>query len=160
MTPMKTFNIFKPDFEYDDADPDGFHAGMDRFGGKIGAERMGASVYELPPGQALCPYHFESEEEWILVLEGTPSVRHPQGTDVLAPGDVAAFPIGPDGAHKVFNASEGVARFLMLSTIERKGDPWYAVYPDSNKMQFGNGRERALVRLGEGLEYYDGESNP
>lgn len=156
---MKTFNIFKPSFEYDEADPDGFHAGMDRFGSRIGAVRMGATVYELPPGQALCPYHFESEEEWILVLEGTPSVRHPEGTDVLAAGDVAAFPVGPDGAHKVFNASGEVARFLMLSTIEREGDPWYTVYPDSNKMQFSNGRERAMIRLGESLDYYDGESH-
>ena len=160
MRPMKTFNIFAPSFEYDDQDPDGYHAGMDRFGSKIGATRMGASVYELPPGEALCPYHYESEEEWIIVLEGTPSVRHPGGTDVLNPGDSAAFPIGPDGAHKVFNASAQVARFLMLSTVERAGDPWYAVYPDSNKIQFGNGRERVLTRLGENLEYYDGEGDP
>ena len=157
MTRMKTFNIFEPSFEYDPEDPDGYHAGMDRFGPKIGATRMGASVYELPPGQALCPYHFESDEEWVIVLEGAVSVRHPEGTDVLGPGDTAAFPIGPAGAHKVFNASEATVRFIMLSTKEREGDPYYAVYPDSNKMLFGNGRERAMVRLGENLDYYDGE---
>jgi uncharacterized cupin superfamily protein len=30
---------------------------------------------ELPPGQSVCPFHCESEEEWLLVLEGrlTPS---------------------------------------------------------------------------------------
>jgi uncharacterized cupin superfamily protein len=151
---MKTHNIFDPRFEYDASDPEGYRAGMDRFGPRIGATRMGASVYELPPGQALCPYHFESEEEWVIVLEGTPSVRHPEGTAVLAPGDVAAFPVGPDGAHKVFNTTEETVRFMMLST---KGEPFYAVYPDSNKMQFGNGRERAMVRLGENLDYYDGE---
>jgi uncharacterized cupin superfamily protein len=155
---MKTFNLFAPSFEYDDADPEGYRAGMDRFGPRIGATRMGASVYELPPGQALCPYHFESEEEWVIVLEGEPSVRHPEGTDVLKPGDVAAFPIGPDGAHKVFNASGQTVRFMMLSTKERDGDPYYAVYPDSNKMLFGNGRERAMIRLGEDLDYYDGET--
>ena len=157
---MKTFNLFEPTFEYDPEDPDGYHAGMDRFGPKIGATRMGASIYELPPGQALCPYHFESEEEWVIALEGTPSVRHPGGTDVLAPGDVVAFPIGPEGAHKVFNATEETVRFMMLSTKEREGDPYYAVYPDSNKMLFGNGRERVLTRLGENLDYYDGEGDP
>jgi uncharacterized cupin superfamily protein len=151
---MRTFNLFTPELEYDATDPDGFHAGMDRFGSKIGASRIGASVYELPPGQALCPYHYESEEEWIIVLEGHPSVRHPGGTDVLGPGDTAAFPVGPDGAHKVFNASDAPVRFVMLST---KTEPWYAVYPDSNKVQWGNGRERSLVRLGENLDYYDGE---
>jgi uncharacterized cupin superfamily protein len=155
---MRTFNIFKPAFEYDDTDPDGYHAGMDRFGPKIGASKLGASVYELPPGQALCPYHYESDEEWIIVLEGSVSVRHPDGTDVLEPGDTAAFPIGPSGAHKVFNASDETVRFIMLSTKE---DPAYAVYPDSNKIGYWNGdrSQHVLVRLGENLEYYDGETS-
>jgi hypothetical protein len=43
----------------------------------------------------------------------------------------------------------------MLST---KDEVWYTVYPDSNKVQWGNGRERSLVRLGENLDYYDGET--
>jgi len=153
---MKTHNIFAPRFEYDDGDPDGFHAGVDRFGPGIGASRMGCSVYELPPGQALCPYHYEGDEEWIIVLEGRPSVRHPNGTDVLQAGDAAAFPVGPEGAHKIFNASDQVTRFLMLSTQD---EVWYTVYPESNKIQFGNGRERSLVRLGENLDYYDGETS-
>ena len=76
---------------------------------------------------------------------------------MLGPGDTAAFPAGPAGAHKVFNASRETVRLIMLSTKEREGGPWYAVYPDSNKMQFGNGRERAMIRLGENLDYYDGE---
>ena len=153
---MRTFNIFAPAFEYDESDPDGFHAGMDRFGPKIGASKIGASVYELPPGQALCPYHYESDEEWIIVLEGEVSVRHPDGTDVLGTGDAAAFPVGPAGAHKVFNASEETVRLIMLSTKE---DPAYAVYPDSNKIGYWNGdrSQHVLVRLGENLEYYDGE---
>ena len=54
------------------------------------------------------------------MLEGAVSVRHPDGTDVLGPGDTAAFPVGPEGAHKVFNASEETVRFMMLST---KGEP-------------------------------------
>ena len=152
---MKTFNIFKPAFEYDDTDQDGFRAGLDRFGPKIGASRIGASIYELPPGQTLCPYHYESDEEWIIVLQGQVSVRHPEGTDVLEPGDTAAFPVGPAGAHKVFNASQETVRLMMLST---KDEVWYTVYPDSNKAQWGNGRERSLVRLGEDLDYYDGET--
>jgi len=149
---MKTFNLFEPAFEYDDTHPDGYRAGMDRFGPRIGASQIGGSVYELPPGQALCPYHYESDEEWIVVLAGSVSVRHPDGTDVLAPGDTAAFPAGPEGAHQVFNASDETVRLLMLST---KDEVWYSVYPDSNKIQWGNGRERSLVRLGENLGYYD-----
>ena len=156
MTRMKTFNIFEPEFRYDSDDPDGYHAGMDRFGPRIGASRIGASVYELPPGQALCPYHYESDEEWIIVLEGQVSVRHPEGTDVLAPGDTAAFPVGPAGAHKVFNASEETVRFMMLST---RDEPAWTIYPDSKKVGLWTGRreEHVLARMGQNLDYYDGE---
>jgi uncharacterized cupin superfamily protein len=154
---MKSFNISRPSFRYDPEDPPGYRAGMDRFGPKIGAEKIGASVYELPPGEALCPYHYESDEEWLLVLEGDVTVRHPEGVDVLSPGDVTAFPVGPQGAHKVSNASDETVRVVMLSTKE---DPAYAIYPDSNKIGIHTGRpeEHTLVRMGENLDYYDGET--
>ena len=30
---------------------------------------MGGSLYELPPGQSICPYHYEyPEEEWLVVV--------------------------------------------------------------------------------------------
>jgi hypothetical protein len=46
----------------------------------LGAERSGLSVYELPPGQAVSPYHYEEpEEEWLVVVSGTPTLRHPEG---------------------------------------------------------------------------------
>ena len=45
--------------EYDDTDPEGYRAGMARFGPALGASQMGASLYELPPGQSICPYHYE-----------------------------------------------------------------------------------------------------
>ena len=52
-------NVARLEFTYDDADPDGFRSGMARLGTQLGAEQTGASVYELPPVQALCPYHYE-----------------------------------------------------------------------------------------------------
>ena len=48
-------NIADPTFTYDPDDPEGFRAGMLRFGATVGAKRTGTSVYELPPGQAICP---------------------------------------------------------------------------------------------------------
>ena len=152
---MKTFNIFEPSFEYDPEDPDGYHAGMDRFGPKIGATRMGASVYELPPGQALCPYHFESDEEWVIVLEGDAQRPPPRGHRRARPGRHDPFPVGPAGAHKVFNASEETVRFIMLSTKER-ARPTPSI-PTRTRSSSHRPRGAALVRLGENLDYYDGE---
>jgi len=154
---MKAFNIFDATFEYDPEDPDGYHAGMARFGPSIGATRIGASVYELPPGQALCPYHYESDEEWLLVLQGQVTVRHPEGIDVLGPGEVTCFPVGAAGAHKTSNEGTEPVRMVMLST---KDEPAWTIYPDSNKIGIWTGRreEHVLARLGESLDYYDGET--
>ena len=53
--------------------PDGFQRSSTRLGAALGAARTGLSVYELPPGQAVSPYHYEEpEEEWLLVVTGTP----------------------------------------------------------------------------------------
>lgn len=60
---MRRVSISDPTFNYDPDDPKGFRSGMFRFGPELGAEQTGASVYELPPGQAVCPYHYEYGEE-------------------------------------------------------------------------------------------------
>ena len=66
--------------------PDGFRAARLRIGHLLGARRTGASLYEIPPGQAVCPYHYEyGEEEWVLVLEGHPTLRTPDGTETPRP---------------------------------------------------------------------------
>ncbi len=131
---------------------------MARMGPGLGAERTGASVYELPPGQAICPYHYElSEEEWLVVLKGRPTLRHPAGTDELAPWDVVCFPIGPQGAHAVRNDTSAVVRVLMFSTV---ADPAVSVYPDSDKVGVypRDPAGRLIVRRASGVGYWDGEA--
>lgn len=104
---MQRIRISDPSFSYDPADPEGFRSGMFRFGPEVGAQQTGASVYELPPGQAVCPYHYEyAEEEWVLALEGRPSVRTPEGTEQIEPLDVVFFPRGPAGAHQIRNDTD------------------------------------------------------
>jgi uncharacterized cupin superfamily protein len=150
-------NLSNPSFEHDDDEPDGFRAGMFRFGKQLGANETGASLYELPPGQAVCPYHYEyGEEEWLLVLSGNPSVRMPEGTEQLEPLDMVFFPRGPEGAHQVLNASDAPARVLMWSTVVT---PTATAYPDSDKVGVWTGikAEDLIVRREAGVEYYDGE---
>jgi uncharacterized cupin superfamily protein len=145
-------------FEYDPDDPPGFRSGMARFGGGLGAQDSGATLYELEPGQAVCPYHYEyGEEEWALVIEGTPSVRTPEGTEQLAPLDLVFFPKGPEGAHQVLNDSDARALILMWSTVVL---PTASVYPDSGKVGVwtGNEADDVMVRRESGVEYFDGES--
>jgi uncharacterized cupin superfamily protein len=157
MTPMRVFNINEPAFEHDPSVPEPYRVGMDRFGPKIGASQLGGSIYELPPGQSICPYHYEyAEEEWLLVLTGRPTVRHPEGSDSLGPGDLVCFATGPEGAHKVTNSTDETVRVLMLSTVKW---PAMTVYPDSDKIGAfaAPGGERILVRRSDNRDYYDGE---
>jgi len=154
---MDRVNLHEPQLGFDDADPDGYRAGMDRFGNRIGARRIGGSVYELPPGQSVCPYHYEfGDEEWLIVLEGHPTIRHPGGEDELRPGDTVCFPEGPEGAHKVSNHGDEAARVLMLSTRRL---PSAAVYPDSDKIGIwsGFGAPEGLYRRESTVDYYDRE---
>jgi len=76
---MRKFNVFDAPIEINTSDPEGYHGGRNRFGPELGAARIGATIYDLPPGQAVCPYHYESEEEWLLVLRGEVTLRHPEG---------------------------------------------------------------------------------
>ncbi len=151
-------NIAAPRFDYDADDPEGFRAGMFRFGPLLGAAQLGASLYELPPGQAICPYHYEyAEEEWLLVLVGQPTLRRPEGSEILAPWDVVCFATGPQGAHGVRNETAETVRVLMWSTVRH---PAATVYPDSDKIAIwtGNHDDDVMVRRASAVDYFDGES--
>jgi uncharacterized cupin superfamily protein len=158
---MQRLNISNPDFVVDHDDPPGYNqTGMYRMGKELGAEQTGASLYELPPGNALCPYHYEyGEEEWLLVVSGRPSVRDPDGTHELAPQDVVFFPRGPAGAHQVRNDSDEPARVLMWSMVVH---PAATVYPDSDKVAIwtGNREDDRIVERSSGVDYWHGEPRP
>ena len=154
---MRRVSIAAPDFHYDAEDVDGFRAGLFRLGKTVGSEQTGISVYEVPPGEAICPYHYEyGEEEWLLVLEGRPTLRRPGGSEPLEPWDVVFFPPGPDGAHGVRNETDATVRVLMFSNVKHPGA---TVYPDSDKIGIwtGNETDSLLVRRSSGVGYYDGE---
>jgi uncharacterized cupin superfamily protein len=155
---MKTANIFHADFEYDADDPPGFEVGMARVGKAAGGEALSVKLFELPPGQSLCPYHYEYEEEWLIVLEGNAAVRTPDGIQALERGDVVRFAPGPDGAHRVLCRGEAPARVLMFSSAH---EPAVAVYPDSDKIGVwpGNAADNLMVRRADGnVGYYEGET--
>ncbi len=138
--------------------PEGFRVRRLRPGPGLGAVRTGATLYEIPPGQAVCPYHYEyGEEEWALVLEGRPTVRTPEGLRELEPLDLVFFPPGPEGAHQVRNDGDQPARVLMWSEIVH---PSATAYPDSGKVGVwtGDRAEDVMVRRRDAVEYYDGEA--
>jgi len=135
--------------------PPGFGAAAVDIGSTIGAEHLGGTLFEVPPGEKATPYHWEAaQEEWLVVLSGTPTVRTPEGEEELAPGDLVVFPAGPDGAHQVRNASGAPCRFLMFSNRA----PINAIhYPDSAKTAVRTPWGRSNFPDAAATGYWEGE---
>jgi uncharacterized cupin superfamily protein len=149
-------NVFAAEFEYDPGDPDGYHSGVINVGRLAGGTAQNVKLFELPVGQSVCPYHYEYEEEWLLILEGEVELRTPAGIEPLARGALVRFASGPEGAHKV-TARAQTARVLMFSSAR---EPAVAVYPDSSKVGVwpGNPDDELMLRRADGKRpYFDGE---
>jgi uncharacterized cupin superfamily protein len=99
----------------------------------LGGERLEVRVADADSE----PYHFVwGREECLLVLAGTPTLRHPQGEDRLEAGDLVCFREGPEGAHQLVNGGESALRALFLSTT---GFPANVCYPDTGDWLIRNG---------------------
>jgi uncharacterized cupin superfamily protein len=146
-------NLFEVATEPRPERPAGYRSSTVQVGPLIDAEALGAGVYDLDGGESICPYHYEhGNEEWLLVLEGEPTLRHPGGEETLETWDVVCFSEGPEGAHKVTNETDSRVRVLMLST---KRKPAVFVYPDSGKVAVVP--PGGLFRLADEVDYWDGE---
>jgi uncharacterized cupin superfamily protein len=154
---METFNLFtgETDLGPGGTEPPGYQCRAARLGPKLGASRLGMSVYDVPPGQAFSPYHFEwTDEEWLVAIAGRPTLRTPEGERVLDPGDVVCFPAGPEGAHQVRNAGQDHVRVAIFSMQNEFG---ISEYPDSDKVGIRAGETHRMLRRSEQLDYWDGE---
>jgi uncharacterized cupin superfamily protein len=110
-------NVHRPEWDLDLTDPP-FGARAMRLGPRTGASEIGVTLYEIDPGGALAPYHVHhGNEELLLVLSGAPTLRTPEGVRTLEVGATVAFPHGPDGAHRISNASTEPVRLLIFSTM-------------------------------------------
>ena len=156
---MRRFNLFDGELDEERTEPAGFTWRAARLGPMLGAEKLGATVYELQPSERSFPYHYEyGAEEWLIVVSGRPTLRDPEGEHELSPGDVVCFHEGPDGAHLVRNDSDEPVRILIAST---KQLPDAAVYPDSGKVGLWTGNESdppRLFRISDAVDYWKDEA--
>jgi uncharacterized cupin superfamily protein len=157
-------NVYEPDFDRS-SEQEGFRWRGESVAHNAGSERLGGSVYELPPGEATYPFHYHfANEELMIVLQGRPHLRTPEGWRQLDEGDVVAFPVGERGAHAVANHSDAPIRVLIVSEMQ---SPEVVVYPDSGKVGArqhapGSGREgiRQTFRSSDQVDYWEGEAPP
>ena len=102
----------------------------DEFSGRLdlSSEETAMYLYDIEPGDWL-PYHYEFVEEWLLVLDGTVTVRSPDGEAELGRGGLMRFEPGPAGAHQITGGGPAKARVLLFS---RAALPAISVYPDTD----------------------------
>ena len=154
---MEVFNLYAQQRWDRENDRDGYRHRVAAIGPRLGGELLGGSLYELEPGESTWPYHYELGcEEWLVVVSGQPTLRTSDGERQLEPGDVAVFPEGPSGAHKVVNGSGQTARVLILSS---KAPLAVVHYPDSKKVGIWSreGGYQTMLPNEPALDYWEGE---
>ncbi len=128
---------------------------------RVAGEHLGASMYELPPGEATFPYHYElGNDELLVVVTGNPTIRDSDGERELRPGDCVLFPSGPAGAHQIINRSNESVRVLLVSNFAL---PRAAIQPDSGKMmiRWSPAADDSLwFRQSDATDYWEGEERP
>lgn len=151
--------IYEP-FATDEVPWEDFSRG-ERFGTRFrqlgafgGCSHVGVCMEEISPGKQAYPAHYHFlEEEHLLVLEGSLTLRLGERTYPMTAGDYVCFPAGQKAGHALVNEGDDVCRYLVIG--ERNPNE-VIVYPDSG---------RVSVRLtGEGyrgsqtMDYWEGEN--
>jgi uncharacterized cupin superfamily protein len=119
---------------------------------------LGATVYELGPGNTVV-YHFHhGAEELLIVLRGRPTLRAPDGERQLHEGEVVHFSPGPEGAHGLRNDTDELVRYVVAGI---RVMPEVVEYPDLGQI---TAQARTASQTGERLwlvhEVETAESEP
>jgi uncharacterized cupin superfamily protein len=149
-------NLFDPEFD-GETEREGFRTRRAKLGARAGSRRLGASLFEIHPGQAAFPLHYHlGNEELLVAVSGRPTLRTMDGERVLDEGELVAFPVGEAGAHQVVNRTQQPVRILIVSEMR---SPDIVVRAESGKISaFG----RPPGSEGEGMHgvYFERDSVP
>jgi uncharacterized cupin superfamily protein len=130
-----------------------------RLGEQAGAEHLGMSLYQIPPGDGIVFHYHLQREELLIVLSGRLSLRTAEGWSEVPEGEVVAFPRGERGAHGFENRSDQPVRLVVIS---EQNAPNIIVYPDTNEVgiidaaQPSESRFGALFNVSEAVSDYGG----
>lgn len=107
---------------------------------------IGASLYVLVPGATTGLYHFHHGiEEMLILIDGQPTLRTPEGVRILNEGEVVHFQRGPEGAHQIINTTQETVRLVMVSN---QASPDAVEYPDEGMLTI---MAKTMSQLGKPL---------
>lgn len=118
--------------------------------------RLGVNQSRLPPGRAMCPFHYhQHEDEVFFVLSGRGVLRYGDDVRIIRKGDCISCPAGTKVAHQIANPFDEDLVYLGIG--DRHPDE-VCVYPDNGKVMV---RSIGTVGFLEKAEYMAGEpDNP
>ena len=134
--PNDVINIFEPAWEDERDSPPGFRSRRLYLARTLGSDQLGVSVWEIDPGESNMPYHaHHANEELLVVLTGTPTLRAADAERELQPGDSVLFRRGE--AHQLTNRSDEPVRFLFVAPLNH---PEIIDLPDTGRIAVFAGR--------------------
>ncbi len=101
-----------------------------RLGDLFGLKNFGVNIVKLQPGaiSSLRHYH-ETQDEFIYVLEGSPTLNTNGESTKLQPGMCAGFKTGTGDAHHLVNKTDEIVLYLEVG--DRSPDD-KVTYPDED----------------------------
>ena len=81
----------------------------------LGLTEFGVNEVTLDPGAWSSQRHWhETEDEFLVMLEGEGVLVEDEGRTILRPGDMVAWPKGVRNGHHVINDSDRPCRFVVF----------------------------------------------
>jgi uncharacterized cupin superfamily protein len=120
-------------------------------GDPFGLTNFGVNLTRLLPGAESALRHAHRvQDEWIYILEGTPTLVTDAGETQLAPGMCAGFAKGTGDAHHLVNRTD--RDVLYLEVGDRGGDE-VVDYPDDDMVLDADAAGARRFRHADGTPY-------
>jgi len=122
-----------------------------QLGNVFGLENFGVNLTSLEPGAETALRHCHSlQDEFVYVLEGTPTLITDAGEFELAPGDCAGFKAATGNAHHLVNRSD---QLVTLLEIGNRTKGCRAEYPDDDILMHVEADGRLRFTRKDGSSY-------
>jgi uncharacterized cupin superfamily protein len=148
--------VFEP-FDISEAPLEVFEHG-ERFGMSFqhlssfgGGTQVSVSMEVLTPGKQANQFHYHMlEEEHLLILEGSLTLRLGSQSHVMSAGQYVCFPAGQAVGHALFNHTSQPCRYLVFGNPQAHD---VVVFPDSGRVSVRLMDEN--YRKSARMEYWD-----
>lgn len=116
-----------------------------------GLTKFGVNLTEMEPGAVSALRHWHSaEDEFIYIIDGTPTLVTDDGEEILQPGMCACFPANSGDAHRLENHSDTVVRFIEVGNRSQSEE---VHYPDDDMVMDKPGDGTRSFRHVDGTPY-------